>query len=366
MIAAVVAAALVAMAASSEGPRDYSEYNFQAYVSEFSKEYGQEEYAKREAIFIENMQRIHVHNKEFAAGKHTWWMDVNRIVDWTSEEFQLTLGHKRQHPQRSPGTLSSLKPLPRNLLPSSVDWRDKHVVTPVKNQGSCGSCWAFAATETVESVYAINSSTLLELAPQAYVSCMKNPDDCGGTGGCGGAIAELAYNFTKENGIPLKTAYRYTASNSPCKAYTAVVKVDGYVKLKVNDADALLTALATVGPIAVSVAASQWSLYGGGIFSGCTGSTGAIINHAVQAVGYADDYWLIRNSWGEDWGEKGYIRLTRAKDKQLATDTAPQDGDECKPYPASVQVGGECGVLSDSSYPTGAAKVALEQSPIVV
>lgn len=278
-------------------------------------------------------------------------MEANNFADWTKEELAQLTGHSGH---RMPGALSSIRPLPKHQLPASVDWRDQGVVSPVKDQGACGSCWAFAATETVESAYAVASGTLLELAPQVYVSCMSNPDKCGGTGGCEGAIAELAFNYTVDNGIALASDYAYTQSDSPCKDFTPAVKVDGYVTLPANDADALATALATIGPISVSVAASQFSLYGGGVFTGCTGSSGATINHAVQAVGYSSDYWLIRNSWGASWGEGGYIKLSRAKDGVLATDTAPGDGFNCVPYPASIQVGGECGVLSDSAYPTGA------------
>merc|ERR1712157_186667 len=113
----------------------------------------------------------------------------------------------------------------------------------------------------------------------------------------------------------------------------------------------LATAIATVGPIAVSVAASQFGFYGGGVFDGCTGSTGAEINHAVQAVGYSSDYWLIRNSWGSSWGESGFMKVSRSKDNTFATDVAPLDGFGCTGGPPTIQVAGECGILSDTAYP---------------
>lgn len=284
-------------------------------------------------------------------------MEANKFADWTKDELEAILGSRGQ---RMPGMLSSIQTLPKHQLPSTVDWRESGVVSPVKDQGGCGSCWAFAATETVESAYAVASGNLIELAPQTYVSCMANPDQCGGSGGCQGAIAELAFNYTVEKGIAAADDFPYTARNSKCVDYTPAVKVDGYVTLPANDADSLATALATVGPVAVSVAASQFSLYGGGIFNGCTGSTGAEINHAVQAVGYSADFWLIRNSWGSNWGEGGYIRLSRVQDNTLVTDTAPADGYACVPYPSSIQVAGQCGVLSDSCYPTGATAAASQ------
>jgi len=346
--------------ASASGPRDYSSYKWDDYIEEFGKAYNGIDEISRYAVWSSNMERIKAHNIEHAAGKQSWWMDVNQFADLTDQEFQASLGRKIG---RFPGHMSGLRTMSAKELPSSVDWREKGVVTPVKNQGSCGSCWAFAAIETVESAYAVaTGSSPPVLAPQTYVSCMGNPDQCGGTGGCEGAIAELAFNYTIANGVPLESDYPYTASDSACQAFSPAVTVQDFVVLPANDADSLVTALATMGPVAVSVAASQFSLYGGGVFTGCTGQTGAIINHAVQAVGYTDDYWLIRNSWGGSWGEGGYIRLSRAKDSVLVEDVEPGDGFSCVPYPSSIEVAGECGVLSDSTYPTGASAASASMT----
>lgn len=120
---------------------------------------------------------------------------------------------------------------------------------------------------------------------------------------------------------------------------------------------ALETALATKGPMSVTVAASSWQLYGGGLFNRCSkkGLFGGdnTLDHGVQAVGYTKEYWIVRNSWGPGWGEKGYIRLSREPDDKTFTDKHPADGTACKPLPKSQTVGGECGVLYDTSYPTG-------------
>lgn len=121
-----------------------------------------------------------------------------------------------------------------------------------------------------------------------------------------------------------------------------------------NDAAALETALATVGPQSVTVAAEPWQLYGGGVFNGCShSSSGSVLDHGVQAVGYTAEYWIVRNSWGSFWGEKGYILLSRSQDDKTAVNKQPADGVACKPYPKQQIVGGECGVLFDTSYPTG-------------
>merc|ERR1711988_1089511 len=184
--------------------------------------------------------------------------------------------------------------------PESVDWRKQGKVTPVKNQGGCGSCWAFSATETVESAYAIATGKLIELAPQTYVNCVENADQCGGTGGCEGATMELAFNLTAKTGIALESDMPYEGRDAACSSYKAAVKVGGYVKNPVNDAAALETAVATKGPQAITVAAEPWMSYGGGIFKGCStgASDGATLDHGVQLVGYSKDYWIVRNSWG--------------------------------------------------------------------
>ena len=146
-------------------------------------------------------------------------------------------------------------------LATSVDWRTAQspkggpAMTPVKDQGGCGSCWAFSATESIESDIAIETGTLLELAPQEFVDCVPNPEECGGTGGCQGATAELAFNYTKASGMPLESDLPYKGRDAACPTYKPAVTLDGYVKLPANSADALETTLATVGPVAVNVAA---------------------------------------------------------------------------------------------------------------
>jgi cathepsin L len=221
--------------------------------------------------------------------------------------------------------------------------------------GGCGSCWAFSATETVESHYQIASGKLLTLAPQTFVNCVKNPQHCGGTGGCEGATMELAFNLTKTTGMALESDLPYKGRDETCTAYPPAVKATGYVKLPVNDASALETAIATKGPIAITVSAEPWQLYGGGVFKGC--SSGLFkdntLDHGVQAVGYTADYWIVRNSWGGMWGEKGYIRISRANDAKTFVDKKPADGVACDPAPKTQTVGGECGILFDTSYPTG-------------
>jgi len=166
---------------------------------------------------------------------------------------------------------------------------------------------------------------------------------------------ELAFNLTVTKGIASASEMPYAGRDETCKPYTAAAMVKGYVKNPVNSAIGLETAL-TKGPVSVTVAAEPWQLYGGGLFKGCSSSAfgGNTLDHGVQAVGYTKDYWIVRNSWGSSWGEKGYIRISRANDDKTFTDKSPGDGVACKPLPKTQTVGGECGILFDTSYPTGA------------
>jgi cathepsin L len=346
----VVAGGVVAAEATL---RDYTSYSYEAYIEEFGKKYDKQEFEQRRVTFENNLGHIKQHNGEYDDGQHTWHAAVNELTDLTPAEFAARRA-KVYSPSNHPVVLQESS----EANPASIDWREKNAVTPVKNQGGCGSCWAFSATETVESAYAIASGKLLELAPQTYVNCVKNPNKCGGSGGCEGATMELAFNLTRDTGIALESDLPYRGSDHQCSSYKAAVKVSGYVKNPVNDAAALETAVATKGPQAITVAAEPWMSYGGGVFDGCSRSgsfgTGMVLDHGVQLVGYTQEYWIVRNSWGAGWGERGYIRLSRASDKKTFIDRNPKDGVACVPYPKQQTVGGECGILFDTSYPTGA------------
>jgi len=250
-------------------------------------------------------------------------------------------------------------------LPNRVDWREKGVVTPVKDQGRCGSCWTFATAESIESQWAITSKgDLAELSEQQILDCTPNPKQCGGTGGCGGGTAELAFDqIMKNGGIATEWTYPYTSyfgQGFGCQfngtSPNAIVQVSGYKVLPSNKYDPLLNAVATVGPIAVTVDASAWGDYSSGVFDGCN-QTHPDLDHAVLLVGYGTDengggdYWLVRNSWGPIYGENGYIRIKRTQTLRCGIDTNPSDGTGCSDGPPQVTVCGTCGILYDSSYP---------------
>lgn len=199
--------------------------------------------------------------------------------------------------------------------------------------------------------------------------CSPNPNSCGGTGGCQGATSELAFDYIASTGILEEYQLGYTAYNGqnsacgyPAAGASVVATIDGYVKLAENNYTSLMNAIAQVGPIAVSVDASAWHSYAGGVFDGCN-QENPDINHAVVLVGYGEEngqnYWLVRNSWSPKWGELGYIKVlrTESEETRCGIDTHPQDGTACAGEDDPVKVCGTCGMLYDSAYPTGAAAV---------
>lgn len=337
--------------------------NFQDFLKKYNKHYEGTELTHREKLFEANVAKVEKHN----AMNLTYTLGVNQFSDMEPAEYEKFSRGKA----RNRGDFTFLEPpkdFMRNLkpvkdLPASVDWRQKGVTSPVKNQGGCGSCWAFSATEVLESHAALQSGKLLTLSPQQLVDCAPNPDSCGGTGGCQGSTQWLAFNYTSTVGLSLESDYPYRGRDMQCNAgqIKSAAQNKGYVRLPTNDYTALMNAIATLGPIAISVAANDWMFYSSGVFDGPCDNT---IDHAVVLEGYGPGYYLVRNSWGESWGEKGYIRVKRTDDDgtTCGTDKKPSDGTDCKPYPKEKTVCGLCGILSDSSYPTG---VSMSKSDVV-
>jgi len=289
---------------------------------------------------------------------------VNHLTDRTDEEFRVLLGYDKslgalQRSRRGPPT--QIVP-PRNL-PTSIDWRTAGIISSVKDQGECGSCWTFGTTETIESYWALKTGQLQALSEQQILDCTPNIDDCGGTGGCGGGTAELAMgSVIQMSGIHSEWTYGYTSwsgKNFPeCRFNETsgpTAFISGYVVLETNDYIPVLSALASIGPLIINVDASSWSAYESGVYDGCN-QTNPDIDHVVQLVGYGTDpeygdYWLVRNSWTPKWGEYGYIRLARSSNPPCGVDITPQDGIGCNGGPSKVPVCGTCGVLYDVSFP---------------
>jgi len=292
---------------------------FVAYAKEFNKVYTSDELFTRFQNFADNKKIIDEHN----AKGLSWEMGVNQFTDLTAQEFADTyLGYIPRNQDYLRSKNEHVAP-EGQVLADSLDWRTKGAVTPVKDQGQCGSCWAFSTTGSVEGANQIKSGQLTSVSEQQLVDC------AGGSGnqGCNGGLMDDAFNYIiKNKGIGSEESYPYTARDGKCKQVPSVSTVSKFTDVKKNDEAGLLSAV-NIEPVSVAVDAQSWSSYRKGVMSGFCGKS---LDHGVLAVGYGtdggQDYWLVKNSWGTSWGESGYIRLIRNKN--------------------------ECGIAEAASYPT--------------
>ncbi|XP_061374819.1 ervatamin-B-like [Gastrolobium bilobum] len=266
-----------------------------------------EEMAKKFEIFLSNLNYITKSNAKRRSSS-TYLLGMNKFADWSPKEFQKTYLHGHDMPKQ----LGHVKQ--NNLSyagPVSLDWRRRGVVTGVKDQANCGSCWAFSATGAIEGINAIATGKLISLSEQELVDC--DPKSYG----CDGGWPSNAFDWVLSNGgIALETDYSYNAIGSTCYAsqVSNSASINGYENVYPSD-DGLL--LATyLQPISVAIDASDFQFYSGGIFDGPNCATDSqYVNHAVLIVGYdsvdGEDYWIVKNSWGTNWGINGYIWIKR-------------------------------------------------------
>lgn len=314
------------MAMASLFSENLYEKEFSSFVLKYNKKYGHDQFFFRYSTFKTNYDFIHRHN----AGNYTYTLKMNSFGDMPFDEFHAThtgFNYIRNNYIRSKNTA------PHSHIDSpadSLDWRSKGAVTGVKDQGQCGSCWAFSATGSMEGAYEIKHSTLLSFSEQELVDCSGSY----GNDGCEGGLMDQAFEYVKDSGISAEDDYPYTAQDGNCntKAARTPLKLTGYVDVKVND-DSALAAAAMLGPVSVAIEADQavFQFYSGGILN--DDSCGDQLDHGVLVVGYdtdatAGNYWIVKNSWGGDWGVQGYIYMAR-KDKE-----------------------GQCGINMAASYPT--------------
>lgn len=284
-------------------------------------------------IFKDNLKFIDEHN----AGDHSFRLGLNRFADLTNEEYRSTyLGVRGPRRRRSSGE-GSEQYLHRvgDEVPDSIDWREKGAVLPIKDQGSCGSCWAFSTISSIEGINQITTGDLISLSEQELVDCDTSYNE-----GCNGGLMDYAFEFIVNNGgIDSEADYPYKGVDGRCdkiRKNAHVVTIDSYKDVPVNDEKSLKKAAANQ-PLAVAIEGGgrSFQLYDSGIF---TGRCGTDLDHGVTIVGYGSekgkDYWIVRNSWGKSWGEAGYIRMAR----NIAAPT------------------GICGIAMEASYPvkTGA------------
>lgn len=274
----------------------------------FMKEYGRtyssvEEYAEKLSIFADNMERVAKMNAAHVLINGEAVFGVTKFSDISPEEFKANyLGYIPSNKTVQRVTLDG-------PVANDIDWTQKGATTAVKDQGRCGSCWAFSAVAAIESYAHLAGKGLIKLSTQQVNSCDKRD------GGCNGGNTESAYTYVKgAGGIEKDSDYPYTSgggSTGTCKFNKGrvAISITGYTSISRGESS-LKTAL-NAGPASVCLAASKWQSYRGGILSSCDNQ----VDHCVQATGYAgSSSWTLRNSWGTGWGEGGHIRLAQGKD----------------------------------------------------
>lgn len=288
------------------------------------------------------------------------------------------------------GTSGACKSCSHYSKRKSVDWSHKipGARRNIMDQGSCGSCWAIAAAGAIEAQLAQRDpSHAARVSPEELLQCSPNPRHCGGDGGCQGSTPELAFDWAQRNKLSRLEDQKYSARDLVGTSKKRVcpsagddetasyldsddnddddseaksrITISGFVHLPLNKADAVMQALVCVGPVVVAASASSWFAYSGGILTCGKGSSSLTVDHAILMVGFGkqrhDHYWKIRNSWGSDFGEDGFIRLRRHPNGEpCGKDLDMQKGVGCRDDPKVGTVCGECGVLSDTAYPVGA------------
>ncbi|CAK6949333.1 procathepsin L-like [Scomber scombrus] len=277
----------------------------------------QTEHVFRRAVWEKNMKLVLRHNQEASAGNHSFTLGLNHLADMTAEEVSEKLnGLKLEDPVEFRNN-TFIKDLSGLTLPQSVDWRKEGLVSPVRNQGLCGSCWAFSSLGALEGQMKKQTGVLVPLSPQNLVDCSTYD----GNHGCNGGYISKAYTYIIRNGgVDSESFYPYEHQNGKCR-YSVKGKAaycSNFHILPRGDENTLQAWVATVGPVAVAVNAmlQSFHLYKGGLYN-APDCNPKFINHAVLVVGYGSDrgqdFWLVKNSWGTAWGEKGFIRIARNK-----------------------------------------------------
>ncbi|XP_076593393.1 pro-cathepsin H-like [Chaetodon auriga] len=289
------------------------ERQFKEWMSQHNKVYDTEEFYHRLHVFTENKRTVDHHN----SGNHSFTMGLNQFSDMTFEEFRkLFLLKKPQNCSVTKGGhVSRTGP-----YPESVDWRMKgNFVTPVKNQGHCGSCWTFSTTGCLESVTAIATGKLIPLSEQQLIDCAKDFNNHG----CFGGLPSQAFEYIKySNGLMTEDDYPYKGYNDFCHfdpALAAAFVLD-VVNITRYDEKAMVDAVARLNPVSFAFdVTSEFMHYKEGVYTSAQcENTPDKVNHAVLAVGYGVEenntpYWIVKNSWGTAWGIDGYFLIERGK-----------------------------------------------------
>jgi KDEL-tailed cysteine endopeptidase len=301
---------------------------FSLFQHKFVKNYDSpEELNTRFQIFRKNLRDIIVHNLDTS---QNFTMGINQFSDLTSTEFkEKYIGNiKTEVGSYGCKTFSGSD----SGTPYSVDWRAKNAVTSVKDQGQCGSCWTFSATGAVEGIWAITKGQLVDFSEQQLVDCATGISY--GSHGCSGGQMEGAFKYIIEHGQCSLTSYPYTAKDGKCTSCSSIAHISSCSDVKPNDQISLKLAVAQQ-PVSIAIEADTryFQSYSGGVLT--ASNCGTNLDHGVLIVGYGEEngqkYWLVKNSWGVTWGEKGYVKIARSE---------------------STNDPGICGIAMDASFPS--------------
>jgi len=311
--------------------KDVIEEEWQLFKLKHNKSYDESEEQFRMKVFMENKHKIAKHNQRASNGLKSYTVAMNHLGDLLHHEFVALMNGFKRNPL-FPKANGSLFMAPDNIeVPASVDWREKGYVTPVKDQGQCGSCWSFSTTGALEGQHKRRTGKLVSLSEQNLVDCSKKY----GNNGCNGGLMDNAFEYIKENhGIDTEESYPYEGKEARCRYNKREIGATdtGFVDVPAGSEAHLQAALATAGPVSVAIDASHESFqfYNKGVYDEVECSS-EDLDHGVLAVGYGStddgqDYWIVKNSWSTKWGQEGYVLMARNKRNQ-------------------------CGIASSASYP---------------
>jgi len=308
-----------------DGNENYM-FQFLQWYRQHNKVYERADFGKRFLTFKKNMQFIKMHN----ANNKNVQVGLNEFADMENDEFGRVMKGYRAVTQPHRRRLNTEK-LDASAAPDSVDWTTKGAVTPVKNQGQCGSCWAFSTTGSTEGINQITTGQLVSLSEQELVDCAGKY----GNQGCNGGLMDNGFEYVEASGLCSESDYPYTGRDGTCQASscTKAVTIKGYKDVPADDEESLKAAAANQ-PISVAIEADKqvFQFYKSGVLT--SSECGNQLDHGVLVVGYGTDagtdYWKVKNSWGASWGQEGYVMLGRGT------------GDSK----------GVCGIAMQPSYPT--------------